>query len=80
MLLPACTGTGFAEFVTDMSAESATMTLVDALLFPPFGSLVADETVSVSVMVVPDATVEVTFTTKLKFAVALAARLAMLHV
>ena len=73
------TGTGLAEFVTDRSAELVTNTLVEALLFPLLGSMVVDETESVSVIVVPDATVEFTFTTKLKFAVALAARLAIVH-
>jgi hypothetical protein len=76
--LPACTGTGLAVFVTDRSAESATCVLTVALLFPPFGSL-ADDTESVSVIVVPDATVAFTFTTKVKFAVVFAARLPMVQ-
>jgi hypothetical protein len=79
ILLPACTGTGLAVFVTDISAESATTVLTDALLFPPFGSTVVDETVSVSVIVVPDATVEFTFTTKVKLPVPPEARVAMVH-
>src|SRR5271169_265780 len=78
MLLPACTGTGLATFVTERSAESATVTVTVALLLPLFGSL-ADDTESVSVITVPDATVDVTFTTKVKFAVVFAAMLAMVQ-
>jgi hypothetical protein len=79
MLFPACTGTGLAAFVTDKSAELATCTLTDALLLPVLGSLVLEETDAVSVMVVPEATVAGTFTTKVNVAEAPAARLAMLH-
>src|SRR5580700_8072653 len=77
MLLPASTGTGLAELVTDRSAESATCTLTVALLFPMFGSPVGLLTDAVSVMVVPEATALLTCTTNVKFAVALAARVAM---
>ena len=80
MLLPAITGTGLAEFVTERSAESATWTLVDALLLPRFGSLVLPETEAVSLIVEPEATVGLTFTTKVKLPLAPAARLAMLQV
>src|SRR6266567_446028 len=73
MLFPACTGTGLAVFVTERSAESATWMFTVALLLPPFGSMVVEETESVCVMVVPDATFVFTFTTKVKFAVVLAA-------
>jgi hypothetical protein len=73
MLLPACTGTGLATFVTERLAESATCTLTAELLFVMVGSPVADETESVCVMVVPDATFVFTFTTKVKFAVVAAA-------
>ena len=79
-MLPASTGTGLAEFVTDKSAESATCTLTVALLLPMFGSPVALLTDAVSVMVVPEATAVFTFTTKVKFAVALAASVPMEHV
>src|SRR5258708_2379146 len=79
MLLPASSGTGLAVFVTDMSAESATIIFVDALLFPLLGSTVVVETESVSVIVVPEATAEFTLTTKVKFPVPPAARLAMVH-
>src|SRR5882672_2133971 len=72
MLLPASTGTGLAEFVTDRSDESATCTLTEALLLAAVGSLVVDETESVCVMVVPAATFAFTVTTKVKFAVVLA--------
>src|SRR5258708_40326383 len=73
MLLPASTGTGLAEFVTDRSEESATCTLTDALLLAEFGSPVVEETESVCVMVVPEATFVLTVTTKVKLAVVLAA-------
>ena len=43
MLLPAITGTGLAEFVTDKSAESATCTLAEAVLLPGFGSPVVGD-------------------------------------
>lgn len=79
MLVPAITGTGVAEFVTYKSAESPTTTVAEALLLPPLGSPVVDETVSVCVMIVPDATVLLTVTTKVKFAVVLAASVAMVH-
>src|ERR1017187_7634488 len=88
MLLPASTGTGLAEFVTDRSAESATCTLTEALLLPRFGSLVVLVTESTSVIVEPEATVLFTFSTKVKLAVVFAAivvvsvqvRLARTHV
>jgi hypothetical protein len=73
MLLPAITGTGLAEFVTERFADPATCTLAIALLLPPFGSPVLDETESVCVMVVPFATAVPTVTVKIKFAVVLAA-------
>src|SRR5260370_28778043 len=73
MLLRARTGTGLAEFVTERSEESATCTLTDALLLAEFGSPVVEETESVCVMVAPEATLAFTVTTKVKFAVVLAA-------
>jgi hypothetical protein len=79
MLLLACAGTGLAEFVTDKSAEFPTCTLADALLLTLFGSLVVSTTDAVWVMVEPEATFVLTLRTKLKFAVALSARLAMVQ-
>src|SRR5271169_6393347 len=73
MLLPACTGTGLGVLVTDKSAESATWMLTVALLLPLFGSTVVEATESVWVIVVPCVTFEFTFTTKVKFAVVMAA-------
>ncbi len=73
MLLPACTGTGLALFVTERFADPATCTFTAALLLPPFGSPVVEETESVCVTVVPFATVVATVTTNVKFAVVLAA-------
>ena len=70
--MPACTGTGLALFVTARSAESATWILTVALLLPPFGSAVVEETESVCV-IVPAAVVVPTVTTNVKFAVVLAA-------
>jgi hypothetical protein len=53
---PACTGTGFAVFVSDKSAEGETYTTVEALLLPEFGSPVTDEAIeAVCVMVEPEA-------------------------
>src|SRR5580704_14496957 len=69
MLLPACTGTGFAKFVIERSAESPTCTPAVALLFVLVGSPVVEATESVCVIVVPDATFVFTVTTKVKFAV-----------
>src|SRR5271165_5887740 len=68
MLLPACTGTGFATLVSARSAESATCTFTAALLFPPFGSLVVEETESVCRIVDPAVAFVFTFTTNTKFA------------
>jgi hypothetical protein len=73
MLVFASTGTGLPEFVTDRSAESATSRFTVALLFALVGSPVDDDTESVWLMVVPDATLLLTFTTKVKFAVVAAA-------
>src|SRR5260370_30754033 len=72
MLLPARTGTGLAEFVTESSEASAICVLTDALLLAEFGSPVVEETESVWVIVVPEATFALTVTTKVKFAVVLA--------
>jgi hypothetical protein len=81
MLLPASTGTGLAEFDTDKSAEFPTTTLADALLLPVFGSLVTlDATDAVCVMVEPEVVPTFTFTTKVKFALALATRVAIVQV
>jgi hypothetical protein len=68
----ASTGTGLGVFVIDKSDVSATMVFTVALLFPLLGSVVVERTESDCVIVVPEATVAPTFTTKLKVAVALA--------
>src|SRR5580698_6701989 len=70
MLLPACTGTGLAVFVTERAAESATVRFTVALLFALLGSPVVEVTESVCVMVVPEATFVFTVTTSVKLAVA----------
>jgi hypothetical protein len=77
MLFPACTGTGPGVFVTDRSAEFPTVILTVALLLPLLGSEVVEATESVCVMIVPDATPALTVTTKLKFAVVVAAMVAV---
>jgi hypothetical protein len=76
----AWTGTGVAEFVTERSAEPATWTLAEALLLRLFGSVVVAPTVAVSLIVEPDATFVFTFTRKVKFAVALTAKVRMVQV
>ncbi len=48
------------------SATSATPVVTVTLLFPGFGSVLVDDTVSVSVMAVPDATLLFTVTTSVK--------------
>jgi len=79
--LPACTGTGLAALVIERLAESATCTLTEALLLPLFGSVVTLlATEAVSVMVAPEVAVALTFTTNVKVAVALSARLAIVQV
>jgi len=79
--LPACTGTGLAVLVIERLAESATCTLTEALLLPIFGSVVTLlATEAVSVMVAPEVAVALTFTTNVKVAVALSARLAIVQV
>ena len=56
----------------DRSDVSATIVPTVALLLPLFGSIVVERTESVWVIVVPEATVAPTFTTKVKLAVVLA--------
>ena len=68
----ASTGTGLGVFVIDRSAVPATIVFTAALLLAPLGSVVVEVTESVWVMVVPDATVAPTVTTKVKEAVVLA--------
>lgn len=80
MLLPATTGTGLAALVTERSAEPATATLEEALLFPGFASVVDEETEPVWVIVDPAVAVALTLITKVKLAVALAARVLMVQV
>ena|ERR1700678_3924161 len=80
MLLPACTGIGLLAFVIDRAADGDTYTLAEALLLLEFESPVTEEaTESVCVIVVPDAVLAFTVTTKVKLAVALAASVAMVH-
>ena len=67
------TGTGLGTFVTERSAELPTVTLALALLLVLLGSPVVEETESVWVIVVPDATFVFTLTTKVKLAVVVAA-------
>jgi hypothetical protein len=71
--LLASTGTGLGVFVIERSAVSATSVFTVTLLFALIGSIVVDETEAVWDSVVPEATPEPTLTTKVKFAVVLAA-------
>ena len=77
---PACTGTGLAELVIDRSTELETVSVAVAVLFAVFGSPAVGATDAVCVIVVPLATVVLTFTTYVNVAVALADKLAILHV
>lgn len=78
--MPAMTGTGIAEFVTDKSEEAATGTLAEALLLPGFGSPTVGVTDAVCVMVDPEATFVFTFTTKVNVALAFAASVGFVQV
>src|ERR1700733_955784 len=80
MLLPACTGTGVPVFVMESAAESATCTIVDALLLPRLGSVTLLATDAVSVMVLPEATVVLTIAIKVIVVGVLVARLAKVQV
>jgi hypothetical protein len=81
-LLPGATATGEAEFVVTRSAcvASATTSFAVALLLPGLGSLVEELTVAIWLMAVPAAVPAFTFTTKVKFAVELAPRVAIVQV
>ena len=72
IVAPAATGTGLGTLVTDKSAVSATTVFTVALLFPEIGSPVVDDTESVCASKVPFATLELTVTMNVKFAVVLA--------
>src|SRR5580700_913690 len=65
MLLPAWTGSGEAELVTDNSAPAVVPTTVaaEAVLLLEFGSVTDELVVAVSVMVVPFAVPVLTFVT-----------------
>ena len=57
------TGFGDAVFVVDKSAAPETVVVAVPVSLPGFGSVVADETVALFVMTVPEATEAPTFTT-----------------
>lgn len=72
---------GLLELVTANEAEGETSTLAEALLLVEFESVVTDEaTESVSVSVVPDATVAPAVATSVKFAVVPEVKVAMVQV
>ena len=73
IVLFACTGTGLGLLVTERSAVLATSVLTVTLLLLEFGSAVVEETEAVWIRFVPEAAVEGTVTTKVKFAVEFAA-------
>jgi hypothetical protein len=81
-LLPGRTGFGDAEFVTAKSdcPAPATTTVAVAELFVGFGSVVLEETVAVSEIVVPAASPETTFTLIVNVALVLAASDAIVQV
>ena len=62
--------------VKERSAESATCTMVDALLLPRLGSVTLLATDAVSVMVLPEATVVLTIAIKVIVVGVLVAKLA----
>ena len=72
IVLFACTGTGLGVLLTERSAVLATTVFTVTLLLLEFGSAVVEETEAVWARFVPDATVEGTVTTKVKFAVVFA--------
>src|SRR5580692_1506342 len=69
--VPSSTGFGVADFTTAISAELAlaTSTVALALLFVRFGTMLVAFAVTVSVMLVPEAVVELTCSTSVKLAV-----------
>src|ERR1700675_2960570 len=80
MLLPAMTGSGLSELVTDRSALAPTAMMELAVLFPTLGSGVAELIAAVSVIKVPDAVLAFTFTVSTNVAVAALFKVAMLQV
>src|SRR5690348_16341377 len=64
MLLPAFTGSATSTFVSERSADAATVVVAVALSLPVFGSVVAEATVAVLERTVPLATPASTFTTR----------------
>src|SRR5258708_39825614 len=80
MLLPAMTGSGLSELVIDKSALAPTAMLELAVLFPALGSGVAELTDAVSLIRVPDAVLEFTFTVRTNVAVAALFSVAILQV
>ena len=73
-MLPAATDIGEAEFVVIRSAcvAVATTSAAVAMLFPAFGSVVEEFTVTVSLMAVPAAVPAFTLTTKVIVALPMA--------
>ena len=81
-MFPAATVVGEAEFVVIRSACAlvATMSVAVALLFAWFGSLIAELTLTVSLIAVPAAVPAVTVTTKVMVAGKLGAKAVSVHV
>src|SRR5688500_18489718 len=80
-MLPAgSTGSGVSAIVTARSADGvATVVVVVAVSLPGVGSAVAEPTVAVSVITVPPAVPESTFTTRVNTSLAEAATLGLLQ-
>src|SRR6266850_533093 len=80
MLLPATTGEGAPELVISKSTAALTRVLTVVALLAALGSLMADDTDELAVMVVPSAVAAFTFTVTLMFASEPAVRLGFVHV
>src|SRR5436305_1782405 len=80
MLLPAITGSGASDLVTDRSMRRMTLVIATSMLLPGVGSPVPLVTVAVLVMVAPLAVLELTLTTMVKVAVSALATEALVKV
>ena len=78
--MPAVTGDGAPELVTTKSTARLTIVLTVVELLGALGSLTAEVTDELAVMVVPSAVAAFTFTLTLTFATVPAAKLGFVHV
>src|SRR3989442_571117 len=77
MLLPAITGSGESDLVTDRSAWAWTVVVAVAELLPEFGSVVVLAATALLVIVVPTEVFELTLTTTVNTALSPAATVAL---